>query len=215
MYSVSPPPPPPPSVFYAPSYKFMLLYSTLRCKKNSKCALGHKKHKPTKLGGQKQNRSQFLFGRHLVQLATDSWEIKPATQTHTNCNGCTIQWYFTNPIRRLLRSNHKILGFFLPAKRPPPPSPNIPHFFCCSYVIKKCFPGHGLVRKWCKICGFERWNFFSPHLPDFVQKNCRIPPGCLTSCMSTTFYSTAPSVTNFDDIYCEFKISVEISGEYL
>ena len=37
----------------------------------------------------------------------------------------------------------------------------------------------------------------------------------LTYCMSTTSYSTAPSVMYLNDISCGFKISVEISGEYV
>ena len=37
----------------------------------------------------------------------------------------------------------------------------------------------------------------------------------LTFRMPTISYSTAPSVTYFNNISCEFKISVEISGEYL
>ena len=37
----------------------------------------------------------------------------------------------------------------------------------------------------------------------------------LTSCMSPTSYSTAPSGTYFNDFSCEFKISVELSGENL
>ena len=55
-------------------------------------------------------------------------------------------------------------------------------------------------------------NFFSPHSPDFLQKMSVYgfePP---TSCMPTTFLSTAPSVTYLNDNYCEFKISVEINA---
>ena len=59
MYSVLPPPPPP-SVYYAPSYKLMLLYSTLLCNKIARAPGERKKYKLTKVGGgggAKQNRS--------------------------------------------------------------------------------------------------------------------------------------------------------------
>ena len=56
--------------------------------------------------------------------------------------------------------------------------------------------------------------FFSPHSPDFLQKETAshgFEP--LASCLSATSYSNAPSVTYFNNISCELKISVKISGE--
>ena len=60
----------------------------------------------------------------------------------------------------------------------------------------------------------ECGEFFSPLSPIFFQKETPVhgfEP--LTSCISTTSYSTAPSFTYINVFYCEFNISVEISSE--
>ena len=55
---------PPPSVFMTPSTNYMLLYSTLLCKKITRAPGGHKKCMLTKLGGgAKQNRSDFCYNQ--------------------------------------------------------------------------------------------------------------------------------------------------------
>ena len=47
IYSVSPPP----MFFTPPVTNYILLYSTLLCKKIARAPVGRKKYKPTKLGG--------------------------------------------------------------------------------------------------------------------------------------------------------------------
>ena len=59
-----------------------------------------------------------------------------------------------------------------------------------------------------RLAVFSGENLFSPQSPDFLQIETAVngyEP--LVPCMSTTSYSTAPSVTYFTDISCEFMIS--------
>ena len=70
----------------------------------------------------------------------------------------------------------------------------------------------------CKICAeFSGEKFFLTAFTGFLTKKetavQRFEP--LIYRMSPTLYSTAPSVTFFSNISCEFKISVEFSGENL
>ena len=51
VFFVSLPPPPPPVCFMPPVTNYMLLYSTLVCKKKACAPVGHKRFMRTKLGG--------------------------------------------------------------------------------------------------------------------------------------------------------------------